>query len=71
MADLRVGAMLYDHTGDPLGAVFSGDYLGWDIRVEAIGADWVVARGEDGEPRFAAVNPDTDLERWRTPNGSR
>ena len=70
MAELRVGAILHDHAGEPLGSVFSGGYLGWDLRIEAIGADWVVARGEDGEPRFANVNPE-ELDRWMVPDGSR
>lgn len=45
MSVLRVGDLLQDcnrfgHKGGPYP----------DYRVEAVGADWVVARGEDGEP---------------------
>lgn len=53
MTPLRVGDLLYG---------FCGGYFGRDSydvkRVEAIGADWVVARGEDGQPVFAQVVPD-------------
>lgn len=51
---IRVGTMLYG---------FCGGYFGrdsyYDKRVEAVGADWVVAREEDnGQVVFAACKPE-------------
>lgn len=49
---LRVGDLLYG---------YCGGYFGRDSyepkRVEAIGTDWVVARGENGRPVVAFCSP--------------
>lgn len=55
---LRVGALLNSSAG---GAFGRDSYE--DKRVEAIGADWVVARGVDsGKALFAAGSPEDLLE---------
>lgn len=61
---LRVGDTLYGFCG----GAFGRDSYG-DKRVEAIGADWVVVRGEDdGHPEFACDDPRNPPEtRQRTP----
>lgn len=57
---VRVGTVLYG---------FCGGYFGRDSyrtkRVEAVGADWVVAREESGGVVFALVDP-ADLEEYST-----
>jgi len=63
-APLRVGDVLYGFCGGSFGSDFAKSYD--DKRVEAIGADWVVARDTDGEPLFYKGDPD-DLTRHRTP----
>ena len=54
---VRVGSVLHG---------FTGGYFGRDSydckRVEALGADWVVVRYENGVPDFAAVNPEVLAE---------
>ena len=50
---VRVGTVL---TGYCRG-FFGRDSYG-NKRVEAVGADWVVARSEDGNPVFAACSPE-------------
>ena len=70
---IRVGSMLYGYCGGAFGRMEYGPN-----RVEAIGADWVVARNAQGEPVFAPDAPEvleeyTELkegyqEAW---NGSR
>lgn len=45
---LRVGAVLYGYCG----GFFGRDSYG-DKRIEAIGADWLVVREEDGTPNCA------------------
>lgn len=64
-APLRVGDKLYGYCGGEFGRDSYGTK-----RVEAIGADWVVARGgyyaDDNLPEFALCNPD-DLCEHRTP----
>jgi hypothetical protein len=57
---LRVGAQLYGFCGGQLGRD-SYD----DKRVEGIGADWVVAREDDGLPVFAHCDPE-ELEQYTT-----
>jgi hypothetical protein len=53
---IRVGSVLYG---------FCGGYFGRDSysdkRVEAIGADWIVARDKRGEPVFAISDTGIDL----------
>ena len=58
---LRVGDVLEAFCGGAFGDSYD------DLRVEAIGADWVVAReaeGAEGRPVFAAVDPE-QLVRYR------
>ncbi len=55
---LRVGELI-----DPFAGGFIGGY-GGPSRVEAIGADWVVVRDSNGEPRMADCSP-RDLEEYR------
>ncbi len=54
---LRVGSLLYG---------YCNGHFGRDSysvkRVEAIGADWIVARSEAGEVCFANIDPDTLVE---------
>ena len=57
---LRVGDVLYGFCG----GAFGRDAYGAK-RVEAIGADWVVARKEGGTPLYADCFPE-DLCRYRT-----
>lgn len=60
MAPLRVGDLLHGYCG----GVFE---LGTNnqVRVEAIGADWVIARGLDAwsVPQFAQLPPE-ELVEW-------
>ncbi len=58
---LRVGDPLYGFCG----GFFGRDGYG-DKRVEAIGSDWVVARGENGTAWFADGPPER-LREYRTP----
>ena len=50
---IRVGSKLKGYCGGEFGRD-SYD----DKRVEAVGADWIVAREEDGTPVFAWCSPD-------------
>lgn len=50
---IRVGTMLHGLCGGAFGRVYECK------RVEALGADWVVARTEDGEICFADVAPES------------
>lgn len=66
---LRVG----DRLEESEGYAFCGGYFGRDSyeakRVEAVGADWVVARDDSGMVWFAVVNPERLIE-YRSENGS-
>lgn len=55
---IRVGTKLYGYCGGNFGR---DAYK--DKRVEAIGADWVVARDEDGDALFYEGDPE-DLEQY-------
>lgn len=60
--DLHVGDLLgHDHYGCPRHDVFGGGYFDDDydgpFRVEAIGADWVIARGQGGRAHAHIGNP--------------
>lgn len=61
---LRVGQQLFGYCG----GVFGRD---WSVfgttRVEAIGADWVVVRSEDGESAFYRGDPE-DLLKYTEPS---
>ena len=52
----RVGLLLKGYCN----GYFGRDSYG-DKRIEAIGADWVVVRVDDGEPDFAAFENPTDM----------
>lgn len=54
---LRPGQVLYGYCGGHFGRD-SYD----DKRVEAIGADWVVVREENGQPGFYSGDPEALLE---------
>lgn len=54
---LRVGTVLYGFCG----GWFGRDSYG-DKRVEAVGADWVVAREDNGDVVFYAGDPERLLE---------
>lgn len=57
---LRVGDVLTDVTGGGyFGGMFGRDFFRRSVRVEAIGADWVVLRDSLGLPHFADVDPET------------
>lgn len=57
-APLRVGAVLHGFCG----GAFGRDVFG-ELRVEAIGADWVIVRDEgSGTPVFASGDPDRLVE---------
>ena len=58
---IRVGDKLYGHCG----GCFGRDSYD-DKRVEAVGADWVVAREEDDNPNFYHGKPE-DLEEYKIP----
>lgn len=58
---LRVGDILYGYCG----GAFGRDRYG-EKRVEAIGADWVVAREDGKDPVFAQCRP-SELEQYREP----
>ena len=58
---IRVGDVLYGYCGGRFGRDSYGEK-----RVEAIGADWVVVREEDGSPNFYHGTPE-DLEECKTP----
>lgn len=60
-AELRVGDVLY---GFCQGSFGSDSYS--DKRVEAIGADWVIARDDAGRPVMYHGSPE-DLTPYRTP----
>lgn len=66
-APLRVGDLL----GSGPASSHCGGYFGRDaygtLRVEAIGADWVVARDEDGYPRVMMHYSPEELCRYRDP----
>jgi hypothetical protein len=62
MMTLRIGQMLYGYCG---GEFSNRDFD--DKRVEAIGVDWVIVRGNDGIPDFANCNPDY-LEKFTKPS---
>lgn len=60
---IRVGAVLYGFCG----GCFGRDSYG-DKRVEAIGADWVVAREEDGNRAVVFFTGDpSELEEYMDP----
>lgn len=57
---LRVGDVLADAAnGGHFGGLFGRDFYWSTVRVEAIGADWVVLRDDRGRPHFADVDPET------------
>lgn len=58
---IRVGTVLYGYCGGHF-----GDSYG-DKRVEAIGADWVVAREDNDAVVFANVVPE-ELEKYVDPH---
>lgn len=59
---IRVGTLLYGYCGGHFGRDY---YLG-PRRVEALGADWVVTRNEQGRVEMAEVAPEA-LEPYTTP----
>ena len=66
---INVGTVLYGFCN----GFFDRDSYG-KKRIEAIGADWVVVREEDGQPNFASFaegreeNIERLLEEWSNPN---
>lgn len=60
VSPLRVGDVLYGFCGGHFRDSYSPK------RVEAIGADWIVVRDEDGRALMAEAHPE-DLIEYRTP----
>lgn len=60
---VQVGAVLYGFCGGHFGR---DSYR--DKRVEAMGADWLVARNDRGQPEFFTGNI-SDLQEYLTPEG--
>ena len=61
---IRIGTVLHGFCG----GMFDVDYYS-TRRVEAMGADWVVARTESGDVHFAACPPEF-LEEYAKPSRS-
>ena len=62
---LRVGAKLDGYCNGAFGREYFSTY-----RVEAIGADWVVARNQRGKPFFYEGNPELLLPHVVDPSGT-
>lgn len=58
---IRVGAILFGYCGG-----YFGRDAYEDKRVEAVGADWVVARGDSGRVYFTNTRPE-DLQEYLEP----
>ena len=66
---LRVGDVLADAGGaGHFGGLFGPGFYFRTVRVEAIGADWVVFRDDRGRPLFADVDPES-MTPWRESRG--